>query len=107
MEPYGPPAHLPAPPPGWQPWPPPRPPANGTAIASMILGIVAVVLEWLGLLTLTAAVLAVVLGSVGYRASLHRGTGRGQALAGIILGSVGLVAYLFWGVISAGVLLII
>lgn len=76
-----------------------RAPSNGSGIASLVLGIVAIVMGvWipvpiLGLfltfLAFVPAVLAVVFGHVGLAfAARTAGIGRGGALAGLILGYV-------------------
>jgi len=78
--------------------------SNGVAVAGMVLGILAVVFEWFGLITLAMALTAVVLGAVGLNRSAATGAGRRQGIAGITLGIIGLAAYLFWGAISAGIL---
>jgi len=80
---------------------------NGVAVAGMVLGILAVVLEWFGLITLGLALAAVVLGAVGVSRSAAIGTGRRQGIAEVVLGVIGLAAYLFWGAISAGILWLI
>jgi hypothetical protein len=74
-----------------------RAPSNGTAIASLVLGIVAILagmwipIPFIGLimmfLAFVPAVLAVVFGHVGLRTSSRSGgTGRGAALTGLVLG---------------------
>jgi len=73
-------------------------PSNGSGMASLVLGIVAIVLgvwipvPFLGLflmfLAFVPAVLAVIFGHVGLAAARRTGTGRGGALAGLILGYV-------------------
>ena len=83
-----------------------RPPAGGMATASMVLGILAFLLEWLGLVTLTLALLAITLGIISW-SRCRPGGGRGKAIAGVILGSAGLAAYIAWGVITLGLLFII
>ncbi|WP_134402862.1 DUF4190 domain-containing protein [Cryobacterium sp. TMT4-10] len=76
-----------------------RPPTNGMAITSLVLGIVAIVtgiwipIPILGLvmmfLAFLPAVLAVIFGHVGLRnATRLGGIGRGASLAGLILGYV-------------------
>jgi hypothetical protein len=80
---------------------------NGVAVAGMVLGILAVVFEWFGLITLALAIAAVVLGAVGASRSAATGTGHRQGVIGIVLGIIGLAAYLFWGAISAGILWLI
>ena len=69
-------------PPGYWPYAPPRPGANGMAIASMVLGILWI--WWIG------SILAVIFGHI----SLHQirrtnQTGRGMAIAGLVLGYLG------------------
>ncbi|MFE2110000.1 DUF4190 domain-containing protein [Kitasatospora sp. NPDC059463] len=82
--------------PYWAPYPVPAPqPRNGLGIAAMVLGIVgtvlglAVILFWLSWLP---ALLAVILGAVALT-QVRKGvaTNRGTALAGVILGVVGLL----------------
>jgi len=71
----------------------------------MILGICAVVIEWGGLLTLAASVLAVVFGSIGIsRAEKLGNLNKGKAIAGLVLGCFGFCAYVFWGLVSIGIL---
>lgn len=72
---------------GWQPSP-----ANGMGITAMVLGIVATVLFCLYGLGIVLGVLALIFGFIG-RARVRRGeaTNGGMALAGIILGAVGVV----------------
>ncbi|QEV20559.1 DUF4190 domain-containing protein [Streptomyces alboniger] len=67
-------------------------PANGMGVAALVLGIIATVGFCLGPLAVVLGVLAVVFGAVG-RGKARRGeaTNGGQALAGIICGSVGIV----------------
>ncbi len=88
-------------PPGRQ-WRPPRQhlrpqgPTNGLAVASLVLG--ALWLWWVG------SILALVLGYVAKRQIDQRGeSGRGMALAGIILGWIGL-AFLVLAVIAISIL---
>ncbi|MGH9188847.1 MAG: DUF4190 domain-containing protein [Acidimicrobiales bacterium] len=80
--------------PGGQPeWAPPQPPAssgrtNGMAVASLVCGILGLVLPFVFL----PAILALVFGYVGRRQIADRGeAGQGMATAGIVLGWVGLV----------------
>jgi hypothetical protein len=78
-----------------------KPPSNGLAITSMILGIVALVIgvwaliPFLGVLAAVTgffpAVIAVILGHIGIaRARQMGGTGRGQAMAGLVTGYISL-----------------
>jgi hypothetical protein len=80
---------------------------NGVAVAGMVLGILAVGLEWLGLITLGMSIAAVICGAVGISRAVVTGTGRGQGIAGVILGVLGLAAYIFWGTVSMGIMLLI
>jgi hypothetical protein len=76
-----------------------KPPSNGLAITSMILGIVAIVIgvwaliPFLGIFAAVTgflpAVIAVILGHIGtLRARQMSGTGRGQAMAGLVTGYI-------------------
>ncbi|MGW4651624.1 DUF4190 domain-containing protein [Kitasatospora sp. NPDC004289] len=83
-------------PPYWPPYPMVAPqPRNGPGIAALVLGIVAVVMVLVVLLFWVAwlpALIAVVLGGIGLR-NVRRGlaTNRGMALAGVVLGVLGLL----------------
>ena len=76
-----------------------RPPSNGMAVAALVLGIVAIavgvwtIIPILGLVAAFFAflpgVLAVVFGAIGRtRSKALGGLGRGQAMAGLVLGSI-------------------
>ncbi|MGW1147622.1 DUF4190 domain-containing protein [Streptomyces sp. NPDC002454] len=84
------PGGAPYPVPGWGGHP--LPPQNGLGVASMVLGIVALVLFCAWPLAIVVGILAVVLGGVG-RSRANRGlaSNPGQALAGIICGAAGTV----------------
>ena len=94
-----------------------RPPSNGLAITSMVLGIVAVcigvwaLVPFLGVVAafvcLVPAVVAVVLGHLGLtRSRQMREIGRGQAMAGLVTGYVTLgivvLTTAFWVLAFAG-----
>jgi hypothetical protein len=65
----------------------------------MILGILAIIMPFLGLLTLTGVVLAVTFGALGMRQHVNHG----QAVAGLVLGVVAGIFYLIFGVATLGV----
>lgn len=83
----------------YQPYPPfqPEPPRKGSglAIASMVLGIIALLLSWIPIVNNLAAVLAVVALGLGIPALLRarRGVagGRGLAITGLVTSVVALV----------------
>lgn len=86
-------------PPGHQPYGQPgflapgAPRTSGAAIASLILGI-------LGCIPIITSLLAVILGIIGIRkTSDPRYTGKGMAIAGLILGLIGLLG---WGTMGGG-----
>jgi hypothetical protein len=81
--------------------------SNGQAVAGMVLGILAVIIEWGGLLTLGMAVAAIICGAIGLTRSREVGLGHGQAVAGVTLGIIGCVLYLVWGLVSLGLFLLI
>jgi hypothetical protein len=82
-------------------------PTNGIATASLVLGLLGAVIEWGGLLTLAAGVLAVIFGAVGIGRAGRTNQGHGRAVAGLILGCIAIVAYIFWGAVTVGVLWLI
>ncbi|MEU8781062.1 DUF4190 domain-containing protein [Streptomyces sp. NPDC048637] len=101
------------PPPGppaarWAPYPMAPIPApqsrNGMGITALVLGIVGVVLGLLIILfwlSWLPALLAVIFGSVGLsQARTGRATNKGMALAGVVLGGVGLLTALGGGILT-------
>src|SRR5687768_3906578 len=71
-----------------------RPRTSGAAITSLILGI-------LGCVPLITSILAVILGIVGIRATRQPNVGgRGLAIAGLILGLIGIIG---WATMGGGV----
>ncbi|MFI9719588.1 DUF4190 domain-containing protein [Streptomyces sp. NPDC052396] len=74
-------------------WAPAPVPNNGFGVAALVLGILGLVLSMTVLFGVVLGVLALVFGVIG-RAKAARGeaTNQGQALAGLILGGVALVA---------------
>jgi hypothetical protein len=85
-----------------EPTPSARPLGAGMAITALVLGILAVLLCWTVIGGLLFGLLAVVLGAVASsRAKRRVAAGRGLAIAGILLGLLGLVlsvAVIFIGV---------
>src|SRR2546428_5663968 len=79
------------------------PPANGLATAAMVLGILCIVLAWLPPLGFILAILAIVFGAVGLgRANAGAGN-KGQAVAGLVLGVIGIVIPLLLLVAAVGI----
>ncbi len=71
----------------------PPAPSNGMGLAALVLGIVGTVLAPTVVLGAVLGVLAIVFGAVGrVKARKGEATNPGQALAGLILGGVGLIA---------------
>ncbi|UXY22214.1 DUF4190 domain-containing protein [Streptomyces cynarae] len=70
----------------------PLPPSNGMGIASLVLGVISLVLFCLWPVALIVGVLAVIFGIIGRRkARRGEATNGGMALAGVICGAVGFV----------------
>jgi Domain of unknown function (DUF4190) len=83
-------------PPAYQYPPPPYmtgPVTNGRATAALVLGIASIVLCWLTVIDVPAAVLAIVFGVLGRRQAQRTpgAVGRGPATAGLICGIIGAV----------------
>ncbi|PHQ49002.1 hypothetical protein BLA24_23145 [Streptomyces cinnamoneus] len=77
--------------PGWPGMTPA--PNNGFGVAALVLGIIGTVLSWTIVFGVICSVLAIVFGAIGRsKVSTGEGTNGGQALAGLILGGVGLLA---------------
>ncbi|CAN5174075.1 hypothetical protein BH20ACT24_BH20ACT24_01840 [soil metagenome] len=80
----------PASPPGTPEYSPSAGKTNGLAIASLVLGIVGILIQLFGIVP----ILAIVLGFVGKNQIDQSGgvqRGRGMAIAGIVLGIIGIV----------------
>lgn len=70
----------------------PAQPNNGLAIASLIVGIISLVMFWLCGLGIIGGIVAVVLGVLGRNKSKQlNGTGAGAAMGGIVTGAIALV----------------
>ena len=64
------------------------PKTNGSAVASLVLGIVGVVLGFFPFFGLILGILAIVFAYLGFRRAEATGTGRGFAIAGLVLGII-------------------
>ena len=91
------------PPPGQGYAPEPPSGGNGMATGSLVCGIIAVIFGTiLGFFVLTIpiaillGIVAIVLGVIGLNRAKVSGTGRGQAIGGLVTGGIGLVAALLW-----------
>lgn len=85
-----------APPPGYPR--PVKPKSNGLAVASLVLGILTVTFGmWCLWFFPVLPILAVVFGHISL-SQLRRqgGTGRGMAIAGLVMGYIGLAATIVW-----------
>jgi hypothetical protein len=71
------------------------PPTNALAITSFVIGIVALLLCWIPLLDLVLAAPAFILGILGLsRANSTGGSGKGLAIAGLVLGAISIAVTL-------------
>lgn len=73
--------------------------SNGMAVASLVLGIVAVVsgiIPFLFVLGPVLGVLAIIFGFIGIGKANQTGVGKGMAIAGLVLGIVGTVLGILW-----------
>lgn len=68
----------------------PKKDRKGFCIASMVLGIIALVLFCVWYLSIPCAILAVIFGILGIKSK-----GKGMAIAGLVTGSIGLVVSVF------------
>ncbi|HEY8039640.1 MAG TPA: DUF4190 domain-containing protein [Polyangiaceae bacterium] len=91
------PMHGPPPPQGW-PVGGPAPSTDGKAVVALVLGILSLVgtFCWLGLPLGLPAIVFGVLASRDIRRSDGMAGGRGMAIAGIVLGSVGTTIFMAW-----------
>ena len=71
------------------------PPTNALAITSFVMGIVAIVLCWIPVFDLVLSVPAFILGILGLsKANQTGGSGKGLAIAGLVLGAIATAATL-------------
>lgn len=80
---------------------------NGHAVAALVLGITSIVFCWLGLLALAQWILALVLGGIGISNANRGASGKGLAVAGVVLGAVGMALYIVLGAVTGGALFIV
>jgi hypothetical protein len=67
------------------------PPTNGKSIATLVLGILAVIVPYVGLIL---GIIAIVFGKISLNEIKQRGEqGRGMAIAGLVCGIVGTALY--------------
>ncbi len=64
----------------------PRHPSSGLSVASMVTGIVSIVLCWTVIFSIPLGILALIFGFIGKSKG-----GKGMAIAGIITGAIGLL----------------
>ena len=75
---------------------------NGLGTAALVLGILALITSWTVIGGILLGVLAVVFGAVGRgRVSRGEATNRGAAIAGLVLGLLGIVVAVFLLVVGA------
>ncbi len=77
-------------------------PGNGLAVAGFVLGITSVVFSWWGILTLVQVVLAITFSAIGRGHAKQGARHGGLATAGLVLGIIGAVLYVFIGIFSLG-----
>ena len=77
-------------------------PRNGLGTAALVLGILGVIFSWAYIFGIVMNVLAIIFGGVGIsRAKKGVATNRGTALAGLVLGIVGLALFLILIAVAA------
>lgn len=79
---------------------PAAPPSNGLAIASMVLGIIAVFTFWIPFLGWVPVILGLVLGLVAF----GKPYGRGMAVTGVVCSGLALLVKLVFLIFLVGVL---
>lgn len=76
--------------------------SNGLAVAGLVLGITSIIFCWWGILSITQAILAIVFSSIGIHNVSLGAPRKGMAVAGLVCGIVGLIAYIFFGIVTVG-----
>lgn len=74
---------------------------KGLAIASMVLGIVAIVLFCIPYVCIPAGIVAIILGGVSL--ATKKG-GKGMAIAGLVCAIIGIAVYVILSIIGASIL---
>lgn len=83
-----------------------RGPNNSAATAAVVMGSIGAAIAWAPVIVVfgaALAVLALIFGAIGLRRSNHTGVGRGSAIAGIIMGGIGLAATVVGVTLTVGV----
>ena len=96
-----PPEPSPAAPPPMPVMPPQAPPTNGLAIASLVCGILAVLLFFTIVFPIILGILAVIFGAIGIGNANKGGGNKGLAIAGLVCGIVGIVAMIVFVTVFA------
>jgi hypothetical protein len=79
---------------------PAAPPSNGLAVASMVLGIIAIFTFWIPILGWVPVILGLVLGIVAF----GKPYGRGMAVTGVVCSGLALlVKIIFWIVVAGAI----
>ena len=94
---------------GFEPQPPPlgyapvQRTGNGLAVASLVLGLIGIVLFCFWFLSIPCAILAIIFGALGKGKANRGASGGGMAVAGIVLGiiSVALVILVVGGLLAS------
>jgi hypothetical protein len=82
-----------APPPGYGYGYPPQQQSNGMAVTALVLGIIGAVLFWLPIVGWILAILAIIFGGVGIARANRGASGKGMAIAGLVLGIASIALY--------------
>jgi hypothetical protein len=92
----------PAPPPAMPAAPPPPPVvSNGLAVASLVLGIIAIVSFVTIVIPCLCGVLAIVFGAIGWSRANHGAPSKGIAIAGFVCGIAGIALMILFVVAVA------
>ncbi len=82
-------------------------PTNGAATAAVVMGSVGMAIAWIPFIVVIGAVLAVlavIFGIIGIKRSRTSDVGRGASIAGLVMGSIGVVASVVGVILSVAVL---
>ncbi len=74
-------------------------------IASLVLGIVALVVAWIpciGVYTVILSIVGLILGAVGISKAKKTGQGKGVAIAGLVLNIIATAISIIWWLLVAG-----
>jgi len=69
---------------------------NGMAVTALVLGIISLITFWAIWVSIITGILAIIFGAVGVNLAKTIGAGKGMAMAGLVMGIIGVILAILW-----------